>query len=432
MTTTYGSFMKQVFWIILLLVMGSLLTTSSCAFAQEDKNKQIIVVFRWDDYSSVSDTDLELKLIDAFQSNNIQYTIAVVPFAVKGYGGDSTPRDLAPLTDIKADVLKKAIHTGLVEVALHGYSHQTTRSKIWGGYSEFQGLDYTSQALRIEKGKTFLEALLNVKLTTFAPPFDTFDHNTINLCEKFGFEMFSASMDQPADIRSSDKIKFLPDTSGLWNVRSAIESARLINDNQPIVICLMHYQDFQDANRMLDSNKVDSFIELLKWIKVQNDIRVVTLGEAATVVKDASASRFVNFKDRFILRLVPPFINRYFMFPVGVYYSTMKASREADLYAVVSVFYLIFILCVTAITFWAGLFVLPRSRLVTLVSKYGLPALLVLGICDAEIRHVVKYRGAAILAVVIAMNIGIWCARRKIKKQVYSLPEHHSESAPSS
>jgi hypothetical protein len=415
--------MKQVFWVILLLVIGSLLTTSSPASGPEDKNKQIIVVFRFDDPSSISDTNVEIQIIDAFKQNNLSCTLGVIPFVAKGYGGDLTPTDLVPLNDIKADILKKAIHTGLVEVALHGYSHQTTRSKIWGGYSEFQGLDYTSQALRIEKGKTFLEALLNVKLTTFIPPFDTFDHNTINLCEKFGFEMFSASMDQPTDIRSSDKIKFLPDTCGLWNVRSAIESARRIIDNQPIIIVLIHHMDFWDANRMLDSNKLDRFIDLLNWVKVQSDIRVVTLGQAATVVKDASTSRFVNFKDRFILRLVPPFINRYFMFPVGVYYSTMKASREAELYAVVSVCYFTFILCVTAITFWVGLFVLPRSRFVTVVSKYGLPALLVLGICDAEIRHVVKYRGAAILAVVIAMNIGIWCARRRIKKQVYQLSE---------
>jgi hypothetical protein len=216
----------------------------------------------------------------------------------------------------------------------------------------------------------------------------------------------------------------------LWNVRSAIKSARLIIDNQPIIIVLIHHMDFWDANRMLDSNKLDRFIELLNWIKVQSDIRVVTLGQAATVVKDASTSRFVNYKDRFILRLVPPFINKYFMFPVGVYYSTMKASREAELYAVVSVCYLTFILCVTAITFWTGLFVLPKSRLVTLVSKYGLPALLVLGICDAVIRHVIKYRGAHIIAVLIAMNIGIWCARRRITKQVNSLSEHHPEHEP--
>jgi hypothetical protein len=426
MTTTDGLFMKQVFWIILLLFIGPLVITSSSAFGTEDKNKQIIVVFRFDDPSSISDTNLELKVLDAFQKNNLPCTLGVIPFVIIGYGGDSTARDVVPLDDIKADILKKAIHTGLVEVALHGYSHQTTRSKIWGGYSEFQGLDYTSQALRIEKGKTFLEALLDVKLTTFIPPFDNFDHNTIKLLESFDFEVFSSNMDQAVDINDADKIKFLPATCGLLDVRSAIESARLIVDNQPIIIVLMHHRDFWDANRMLDPNRLDGFIELLNWIRSQNDIRVVALDQAAKVVKDASTGRFLKFTDRFILRLVPPFINERLQFPVGVYYSTMEASRKTELYAVVLIYYFMFILCITAITFLGGILVLPRSGFTIVLSKYGLPIMLVLGSFTIVIRHVIKYRGAHLIAVLIAMNIGIWCARRRIKRQVYQLSENRN------
>ena len=113
---------------------------------------QITVVFRFDDYSSRSSTEFEVRLINAFRKYNAVCTFGVIPYACTGDKHDIRPQGVAPLTLEKAAILKNAIEEGILEVALHGYSHQTIRSKSYGRYTEFSGLNLNSQVAKIAKG----------------------------------------------------------------------------------------------------------------------------------------------------------------------------------------------------------------------------------------------------------------------------------------
>ena len=42
--------------------------------------RHINVIFRFDDYSALSSTDLELKIIDIFRKNKASVTFGVIPF----------------------------------------------------------------------------------------------------------------------------------------------------------------------------------------------------------------------------------------------------------------------------------------------------------------------------------------------------------------
>ncbi|MCH7558351.1 MAG: DUF2334 domain-containing protein [Planctomycetes bacterium] len=156
-------------WMRVLIVILLLCVFPIAAQARSGpKEKQIIVVFRFDDYSSRSSTDMEVKLIAAFQKHNISCTFGVIPYVHVGDSHDASPQDVVPLTPTKANILNNAIKTGTLEVALHGYSHQTNHKR--GGYTEFSGLAYDSQLERITKGKNLLEEMLDTQITIFIPP----------------------------------------------------------------------------------------------------------------------------------------------------------------------------------------------------------------------------------------------------------------------
>lgn len=253
------------------------------------EQKLITVAFRYDDYSRFSDTDLEVKLIMAFQRYNIPCTFGVIPY-VSGNpevpGPD--PQKVYPLTLEKASILKDAIKPGTLEVALHGYSHRTIRIKAADtDYTEFSGLDYDSQLKKISKGKSLLEKMLGIRITTFIPPWNTYDVNTIRVLEELGFKTISA--DNAGVTKESSQLKFLPFTRDILNLKDAVESARKISDVQPVIVVLFHAFDFIEIGREEGKLTYQGFVELLAWIKSQKDIHARIIGE------DVHSSRFVNY-----------------------------------------------------------------------------------------------------------------------------------------
>ena len=113
------------------------------------EDEKITVVFRFDDFSAISDTELEGLVIDAFKRQNlgftIGFTIGVIPYVKSEDYLDTKPQESMSLPLAKIKMAKQAIKTRTIDVALHGYSHQTLNEKKWGWHTEFKGLDYDSQ-----------------------------------------------------------------------------------------------------------------------------------------------------------------------------------------------------------------------------------------------------------------------------------------------
>lgn len=60
------------------------------------------------------------------------------------------PQENIPLGPQKMNLMKTAYKKGMLDIGLHGYSHQTIRTDH---FAEFEGLDYNSQLDRLTKGK---------------------------------------------------------------------------------------------------------------------------------------------------------------------------------------------------------------------------------------------------------------------------------------
>ena len=88
---------------VLLVEAISLLLFTFNAFTQKfPGEKHINVVFRFDDYSAISSTEFELKIIEAFRQNNATLTVGVIPFECAINQLDVASQENVPLTSDKS------------------------------------------------------------------------------------------------------------------------------------------------------------------------------------------------------------------------------------------------------------------------------------------------------------------------------------------
>jgi predicted deacetylase len=261
----------------LCIILLTLLITPSIIGCSDKvpKNKEIIVIFRYDDYSSKSNTDLELKIIDAFRKIKKQLTIAVIPYVCSSNIHEPSPQKVIPLTKMKADILKNVFEAGVVDIALHGYSHQTVRTERY--YSEFFGLDYNRQFNRISAGKTLIRQMIGTSIVTFVPPWNTYDHNTLRTLEALNFQTISADLKGEAD--KSSRLNYLPATCPLFILRDTIKSARLSSDVRPVIVVFFHEFDFKEISKNRGKISFHEFSDLLEWIASANDIRMLSINQ---------------------------------------------------------------------------------------------------------------------------------------------------------
>lgn len=380
-------------------------------FSQAVEEKQINVVFRFDDYSALSSTDIELKIIGVFRKNRVAITFGVIPFVCEVSVHDPSPQDVIPLTSRKGDILKTAFKDGILDIALHGYSHQTISAKR---RVEFSGLEYNSQVERLTKGKKFLEAMIDAPITTFIPPWNIYDLNTLLALEELGFSTISAGIQGEAD--GNSLLNFLPATCDLSQLRDAVIVARSSSDTQPVVVVLFHQFDFLEIDPERGKLDFPDFEKLLAWVTSQKDIRVLSLDQAANVIDDLSDRRFIEYNSyQKSFLLLPPFFRPS---STGVYLSSgVACNMKIKFWMFTLSFYVAVLFITITITSFGGFVVFPRSGPVTSFFKYGGPALLVMVSIYALRDLALSFVGALLIAVLLGACVGVWGSFLRLRKQ---------------
>ncbi|OLD68134.1 MAG: hypothetical protein AUI33_09880, partial [Ignavibacteria bacterium 13_1_40CM_2_61_4] len=281
------------------------------------RGRSVTVVFRLDDYSSRSPTDLETRLIDAFRRHHVPLTVGVVPFIVSRSVYDPSPQEPSSFSAAKIAVLKEAVEDGTVEVALHGTSHQTARGASVGRFvraywpydTEFRGVRRDVQAEKIARGRTFLEEAFHL----------------LRCLETQGFRSLSAGRWGPLDV--SSPLKWLPATSNLSGVRNAVRAARIGKDPEPLIVVLIHPSDFRRPGRVDGGPDTRGLEEVLAWISSQRDVRTLSIRQAAERVSDLSARRFFWNRTAFLWEITPRFMERLFPRAERSLYLSPPAAR---------------------------------------------------------------------------------------------------------
>lgn len=241
------------------LTLFILLLSNSLLFAQNiAAEAKIYVVFRNDDICALNDVEHEKKIMALFEEYNIPQTVGVIPYVVENsIDINDTKFHLLTENEQLFNLLKDQRRRGLIEIALHGYTHQTNRFhanllrknrklysflkkckdffirpihhnnpyqrngsehkvESWKNYSEYQGisgqdwflkltvkdgtysefkdLPYPEQFEKINKGKLLLEKWFDAEVVSFIPPFNSHDENTIKACESSGLKIFSSQL----------------------------------------------------------------------------------------------------------------------------------------------------------------------------------------------------------------------------------------------
>ena len=298
----------------------------------------IALVFRFDDYSAKSDTALEKAILAAFRRTRTPLTVSVIPRVALVSSFDPSPQQGVPLPEEKIRLLREALEAGEVEVALHGFSHQTVRRKIGNAYlkpfgryhSEFIGVDEASQLKKIREGREILERELGVRAETFVPPWNGYDRTTLRALGGLGFTTFSAARRGPVDLASP--LHFIPRTCDLKEVKSAVMGARDSLSDDPLVVVLFHHYDFVESDPQAGVLTLPDLDKTLEWVSQQPDLRVLTLRDASRLLPDLGARQFYWNRNALLWQVTPPWVNLTIHWPPRGVYLSLPAARRAKVF----------------------------------------------------------------------------------------------------
>ena len=233
----------------------------------------LTLIIRCDDYSSVSDTEFELRLIDLFRKYHVPITLGVIPCVASDDEKAMPPgKSGIPLTEAKAKILRDAMAEGIVEVAQHGYNHRYN-GPAWRG--EFVGLSYEEQLRRISDGRAILSQALGRDITAFVPPNEKYDANTLRVLQEQQFQILSADIyGGPAGVPT---LKYMPKTSDLADFWQDIARVNELQDPSPVMIVLCHNFDFSDEKQHTGTLSLDDLDKILSWAGSQPNVRLTTM-----------------------------------------------------------------------------------------------------------------------------------------------------------
>ena len=253
---------------------------------------------------------MELKVIDLFRKNNSSITFGVIPNLGDNKERASPSSEVLALSAMKCDLLAKAAADGVVEVALHGYSHENINPKV---PTEFAGLDYQRQVARIAKGKGLLVQRTGATINTFIPPWNQYDINTLRALKKLDFSNISAGLLR--DSVANAALNFLPETCGITQLPQALKAAQGFPVRNPLIIAVFHLFEIKEINAKKGKITFREFSEFVNRLGLVDDICMVSIGQATEIMADFGADRFMlNKQRRQLTDLLPIFLR-----PAGSY-----------------------------------------------------------------------------------------------------------------
>ena len=148
---------KSKYFLLSVLIVLFFYDFSHAVENSNNNKKTINLILRYDDFSNLTNTEIEVEIINILKKKKISCTFGVVP--------DHGRQGL--LNKEKINILKEGIDDKIIEVALHGYDHVNIRKDR---HSEFYGSGFQKQFQKIAKGKSFLDESLGINVVTFVPP----------------------------------------------------------------------------------------------------------------------------------------------------------------------------------------------------------------------------------------------------------------------
>lgn len=295
----------------LLAVFSALASTTPLTAVEE---KRVVVVLRYDDYSArPKGRAIDRRVLQTLKDCGVPCTVSVIPYVCAENSEDPRPQMLLPLEACDAEPFLDPQGRRLLEAALHGYAHQAGPAGPSRG--EFAGMPPAEQARRIQRGREHLEGLFGKPVTTFVPPWNTYEGQTLDQLAAQGLRTLSGNAMGPDGGES--RLKVVPATCALATLRNAVKAARLSADPAPVVVALFHSYDFLECDPKQGQLDLRQFRELMQWLAAQPDVSLATVGQLAEARPDLDFANFRRFRPcgRLLECLPPPLRRRYLFYP---------------------------------------------------------------------------------------------------------------------
>jgi len=399
--------MKTVAGVVQILVCLALSAPGAARISDIDQTtgrngKDIVVVFRYDDYCDRSDTETERQIFAAFAKHGLKLTVGVVPFPVAGRFVDTSPQETLELSDEKTAMIVVAIEAGIVEPAQHGYSHQSVRGKWEGGLSEFAGVDYKTQLRKIRTGKEYLERRLGRRMDIFIPSYNDHNVETLKALDEAGFRIIAGGRYGP--YVKGLRLVSLPFTCYLHSLKVVVEVARRLPEPQPLIIILFHESDFIEFDKRRGYLTYEDFDDLLAWVAAQPDIRVLTHTEVLEGVKGINTDRSVAFSEfSTSTRWLPPFL---IPLKTGIYLPAETArSLVQSGWVFTGVYLLAVLIAASLLVFCACLLVFRGTHLTNILYFAGVAIAFAIFVL-AAVRFMSDYKGPLLMTLAVGCVFG--------------------------
>ena len=227
--------------------------------------------------------------IESNSSNPLAYEEGPVPFGVIPLASlANTSQGDAGITAFVA-YLRSLASNNLFELAQHGYDHHDNH-ELYGGQvpSEFRGMPYDQQYAEIAEGRNLMQSAFGTAPTSFIPPYNIGDYNTLKALAALNFTVYSSCPGdvqptmQDGQLRSETQSIALPDLRG--NASAVLQL--LINQTAPLlsnpnvqdIVVVYHYRYFSTGpyGDTVNSTKLGVLRDYIQYLK-NNDVTFATL-----------------------------------------------------------------------------------------------------------------------------------------------------------
>ncbi len=259
--------------LILLLLLGSLPASNAQVTTGAHAKR---VMFRDDDVTPMS-LDALKAVNQVHIDEGVPVTLGVIParsFPVQTQCGNYVNNSSS---EMFVEYLRSLASSGLFELAQHGYEH-CNNSKLFGvpRASEFREMPRYEQYRLINEGRSLMEQAFGAPPTTFIPPFNTGDENTLKTVSALGFTVYS-SFEGEFGPTSGGHLTFRPETlviSDNATFESLVRQTNtLLNDSRVNDIVIVYHNYNFEANPPADgvnATKVEVLRHYIQYLKTNN------------------------------------------------------------------------------------------------------------------------------------------------------------------
>ena len=277
---------------LVLILLFSILFSCAGSGATGNAPTNKYVIFREDDVAPNADF-AELQAVNNVHiDKNVPLTLGIIPRPYLTPSGNQ----LIEVNHTFLNYMRSLTSNHLFQFAQHGYTHLDLGPSL-SGPSEFYGRPYAAQYNAIKQGRDDITQAFGVTPTSFLPPFDKSDNNTLKAAKALGFTEYCTAF---ADFNVNqgyregikiDTISIELGNNSLQSMENATEQWLNNDRSTDTFIVLYHPADFRGPDGAVNTAEVKLLGDYIDYLQGTGRVQFTTLdGSWTTTGNGAVAS----------------------------------------------------------------------------------------------------------------------------------------------